>query len=491
MPYRDLREWIDKLEAEGELKRIKAEVNWDKEIGAITRRVLNEKGPALLFENIKDHKTTRCTKLFTNGVGSYSRVAMALGLPKDTHPRNITRHFKEKFGQPVKPVIVEKGPVKENILRGSDINLFEFPVPKWHHLDGGRYIDTCCSVITKDSNTGEMNAGTYRGMIAAKDKIPVLLASTQHWGHHFAKYKDMGKPMPIAVVYGWDPTLFFLSSTPVRKGSEYELTGSLRGEPVELVKCETNDLVVPAWAEIVVEGTISPDPTTFEMEGPFGEYPGYYGGMRSPKPTIKVECITHRNDPIFRGTLVGSSPGKPDESSYFAASFASVAWETMESVGVPGILDVWFSPIVASTNLRVRIKKMYRGHAKQVANALWGAGLANYTAKHVIVVDDDIDIHDDAAVDWAIAYRVNAAMDDIIFFPGTFGSMLDPSVPLDKRDVTKYGQGKWTRVLIDATKNWELERQEQYGGDIYPPLATDITPEEEELIAKRWKEYGF
>ncbi|MDP2725791.1 MAG: UbiD family decarboxylase, partial [Syntrophales bacterium] len=159
--------------------------------------------------------------------------------------------------------------------------------------------------------------------------------------------------------------------------------------------------------------------------------------------------------------------------------------------GVPGILDVWFSPIVASTNLRVRIKKMYRGHAKQVANALWGAGLANYAAKHVIVVDDDIDIHDDAAVDWAIAYRVNAAMDDIIFFPGTFGSMLDPSVPLDKRDVSKYGQGKWTRVLIDATKNWELERQEQYGGDIYPPLATDITPEEEELIAKRWKEYGF
>lgn len=491
MAYKDLREWIDRLEEDGQIRKIKAEVNWDREIGAITRRVCNEKGPALLFENIKDHRDTRSRRLFTNGLGSYSRVAMALGLPKDTHPRDLTRTFKERFKTSVKPVIVEKGPVKENIVKGSDIDLYQFPAPKWHHIDGGRYINTSVSVITRDLETGEINAGTYRGMIAAKDKIPVLLATTQHWGHHFSKYRESGKPMPVAVVYGWDPCLFIVSATPVKKGTEYEIVGSLRGDPVELVKCETSDLLVPAWAEMVVEGTISPDPSTFEMEGPFGEYPGYYGGMRSPKPTIKVECITHRNDPIFRGTLVGSSPGKMEESAYLAPSFAAVAWDYMESVGVPGVMDVWFCPIVAATNLRVQIKKIYRGHAKQVANAIWGTAFANYSAKHIIVVDDDIDIHDDWAIDWAIAYRVNAEMDDIVFFPGTFGSMLDPSVPLEKRDVLKYGQGKWTRALIDATKNWELERQEQYGGEIYPPLATDIAPEDEELINRRWKEYGI
>jgi len=495
MAYKDLREWMDKLEGEGLLRRIKAEVNWDREIGAITRKVCNQEGPALLFENIKDYKDTPCRRLFTNGLGSRQRVALAIGLPRDASYKDIVKTMKERFVKPIDSVIVDKGPVKENIIKGADIDLEKLPVPRWHHMDGGRYINTFCGVVTRDYETKQLNIGTYRGMINGKDTIGVLLASTQHWGMHFAKYRDRGIPMPVAVIYGWDPCLFIVSSTPIQhvgRISEYEVAGGLRQAPVELVKCETNDLVVPAWAEIVVEGYISPDPSTYKMEGPFGEYPGYYGGMASPKPCIKVECITYRNDAIFRGNLEGTSPGRIAESGYYASSsFSAVAWNFLESVGVPGITGVWAKQVTNSTILRVQIHKIYRGHAKQVANALWGAGVANYAAKFVIVVDDDIDIFDDDAIEWALSYRVNADMDDIVLFPGTFGSMLDPSVPLEQRDTLKYGQGKWCRILIDATMNWELERQEQYGGNRYPPLATTLDAEDEELIERRWKEYGI
>jgi 4-hydroxy-3-polyprenylbenzoate decarboxylase len=160
-------------------------------------------------------------------------------------------------------------------------------------------------------------------------------------------------------------------------------------------------------------------------------------------------------------------------------------------MGVPGITGVWAKQVTDGTVLRVQIHKNYRGHAKQVANALWGSPVSNYAAKMVVVTDDDIDIFDDEAVEWALAYRVNADMGDISFFPGTFGSMLDPSVPLAQRDTVKYGQGKWCRVLIDATMNWELEKQEQYGGQRYPALSTTIDPEDEKLIERRWKEYGI
>jgi UbiD family decarboxylase len=494
MGFKDLRDWIEILEVEGECKRIEAEVDWELEIGAIVRRVSGQEGPALLFENIKGYKNTICNRLFTNGLGSQRRLEMSLGLPKNTPYREIVRIMKERFTKPVGNVIVESGPVKENIIKGNEVDLYQFPVPKWHHLDGGRYFNTFCGVVTRDPETGELNVGLYRGMLGSKSTIPVLLAASQHWGVHYTKYRERGESMPVAVIYGWDPTLFINASTPHqhRGYSEYELTGALRREPVQLVKCETSDLLVPASAEIALEGSISPDPATFEMEGPFGEYPGYYGGMRSPKPRIKVECITYRDDPIFMGSLEGTSPHKWAESAYYGiAGFSAVAWDFLDRVGVPGVMGVWASPVTATTHMRVQIHKMYRGHAKQVANALWSSSLCNYAAKHLIVVDEDIDIFDDEALEWAIAYRVNAAMDDVVFFPGTVGSMLDPSIPLEQRNVLKYGQGKWTRMLIDATKNWELERQEQYGGEIYPPLATDINPEMEELIARRWKEYGL
>jgi 4-hydroxy-3-polyprenylbenzoate decarboxylase len=166
-----------------------------------------------------------------------------------------------------------------------------------------------------------------------------------------------------------------------------------------------------------------------------------------------------------------------------------MAWHYLEQAGVPNVTGVWRGKWPET--MRVQIRKSHRGHAQQVATALWGCHLGNYAAKHVIVVDDDIDIHDWEAIEWALCYRVNAGLGDISFFSGTSGSMLDPSVPLEDRNSVKYGHGSWTRVLIDATVNWQLQPQEQYGGNRYPPVGTSISAEMANTVKRRWKEYGF
>lgn len=490
----DLREWIALLEEAGELKRIKAEVDWNGELGAITRINSRRGGPALLFENIKGYKNTVCNRLFTNGLGSRKRLALSLNLLPDSDDRTITKTMKERFAPRAETVKRDSGPVQENIIKGKNVDLYSFPVPYWNFRDGGRYINTACSVVTADPETKLMNIGTYRGMIASKNSISVLLAASQHWGSHFTKYKRLGQEMPVAVVYGWDPALLIVSTAQLTHPgcSEYEIAGALAQCPVELVKCQTSDLWVPASAEIVIEGRISPDPNTFEMEGPFAEYVGYYGGFASKKPVIRVDCITHRNDPIFRGCLEGGTPaGVAEPYHWMTHSKCATIWHYLEMINVAEILGVWSSILARGTNIRVQIKKAYRGQAKQIAHAIWGSHLALHSGKMIIVVDEDIDVFDNEAVNWALAYRVNAERGDVQVAHGCIGSMLDPSTPLEERDVVKYGQGAWSPVLIDATIDWNLKPEEQYEGKRFPPWATDISPELEQLVEQRWNEYGL
>jgi UbiD family decarboxylase len=495
MTYPSLRDWIAKIDAVGELKHITAEVDWNLELGAIARRVVTQQGPALLFENIKDYHSTHGRRVFANGLGTRERTAMALGLPRETDYRGIVHFFKESFSCRLEPVIVTGGPVKQNVIPSKDVNLYEFPVPKYNSLDGGRYINTHACVVTMDPDTGLMNVGIYRGMIGEDEKsIATMLVRSQHWGIHFSKYEQRGEEMPVAVFYGCDPVLLMCAGSALEHPgySEYDVGGGWRGVPVELVKCETSDLYVPASAEIVIEGRISPDPRTFQMEGPFGEYTGFYGGHREPRPVIRVECITFRNDPVFPAHLAGHSPGRLGEDAYWeTASNSASIWRYLESIGIPGITGVWGPPVTCLTNLRISIDKLYRGHAKQVAAAIWGSKLSTYYGKNIIVVDKDIDIFDDPSVEWALAYRTNAEMNDIQFFSGTIGSSLDASVPLSQRSILKYQAGKWTRVFVDATVNWDLEPEDQYGGRREPPLCTEIPAETTELIDRRWSEYGF
>ncbi len=494
--FGDLRGWIAALKAEGELQEINAEVDWDCEIGAITRKAFgNGDGPALMFTNIKGYNgpDALCRTLFTGGLSNYSRVRMMFGLPKDASIADMMQTARYFYNQRVPPRIVETGPIKQNILKGKDIDIHRIPAPRWHRLDGGRYINTIQSTVTKDIDTGVMNVGMYRGMIGKhRDTLPVLLWPAQHWGHHFNKHERARKPMPVAHVYGWEPCMPFCSSSPIPTGvCEYDVMGAMRGAPVDLVKCETVDLYVPASAEMVIEGTIDPDPATFEDEGPFGEYTGYFGGDQGPKHVTKVTAVTFRNDPIHRGTLEGTMPKMLNENSIMSSiQRAAVAWNVLDRAGVPGITGVHCPAANNGTTLIIQLRQFYRGQAKQAAAAIWGSNAAHMRYKNVWVVDEDIDIYDYGALDWAFAYRVNAAEDDIVFFPGTFGSALDPSTRLKYRDTQKFGTGKWCRVLIDATMNMDFDPEPQYGGNRFPHM---VTPEKQdlELIERRWKEYGF
>ena len=213
--------------------------------------------------------------------------------------------------------------------------------------DGGRYILTYGGVVTKDPETGVMNVGDDRGMIANKNKIPILMLRAQRIGDHVTAWQNTGESRrPIAVAIGWEPSLDFVGGSPVPKGiCEYDVVGAIRGAPVELVKCETVDLYVPATAEIVIEGYLDVDPKNYMMEGPFAEFTGYVAGDKSPKPTIHVTAITHRNNPILRGCIEGGLPGSYSENTVCSSIMrAATAWNVLDRAGVPGITDVWCSP---------------------------------------------------------------------------------------------------------------------------------------------------
>ena len=440
--FGDLRGWIDVLRKDGELHEVDAEVSIDFEIGTIMRLAQGPgTGPAMLFNNLKGYNkpTNRCRRIFGSALNNNRRIAMMLGLEPDTHARDLVKLGRTILQDSIPPRIVKTGACKENVVTGKDVDLAELPAPHWNRLDGGRYLITYAGVVTKDPTTNVMNVGIYRGMVTGRDTIPILMWRAQHIGHHVTEWRARGaKEMPIAVAIGWEPSMGFCAGSPVPKGiCEYDVMGAIRGEPVDLVKCETNDLYVPASAEIVIEGMLGLEEDTYQMEGPYAEFTGYFAGDRSPKPTIRVTAITHRNDPILRGTIEGCMPGSYSENAMISSIFrSSTAWNVLDRAGVPGIVDVWGPPVQASINLNVAIKQSYRGQAKQVANALWGSSAAHVRYKHVTVVDDDIDIHDYAAVDWAIAYRVNAGENDIVIMPATFGLGLDPSTRKRDRDPT-------------------------------------------------------
>jgi len=330
-------------------------------------------------------------------------------------------------------------------------------------------------------------------MIGQKNTTPFLLIKGgQHWGAHFAKWAALKQPMPVACVIGWDPIMPFLAGSPLPVGvCEWDVMGAYRGEPAQLVRCETVDLQVPASAEIVIEGTISDDPATYETEGPFGEFTGYVSDLPTPRPTMKIDCITHRRNPIFCGTLEGTLPGSYSENSVMSSvQRAAIAWNILNGAGIPDVLDVYALHITNGVNIRVQIKKHYQGQPKQIAAALWGNSAAQYRYKNVTVVEEDIDPADDEQVEWAFAHRVNAGEGGVVIFPGIFGSPIDPSTPMEDRDVAQLGTGLWNRMLIDATRSWKNARRPEWGGERFPPTVRPSL-EDEARVKARWSEYGL
>jgi UbiD family decarboxylase len=484
MAYRDLREWIQKLEEAGELKRVGAEVDWNLEIGGILREICDRSGPALLFENIKDHKKTLSTKLFTASLGTFPRVALMLGLPQETPYRDLIKIWRERVRKPVKPVVLDKGACKENILKGKDVDLFQFPTPHWHKLDGGRYIGTFHGVVTKDPETNWENVGTYRQVVHDKNSTSMSVAQGQHIWIHWRKYRRKGKNLPLAVAIGWDPILPAVAASPVPMGvDEWDIMGGLRQEPVELVKCETVDLRVPASSEIVLEGEVITDVSTFKNDGPFAEYPGYYG-TTSQRPVFKVHCITFRNNPILQGTITG----KPitEDHRVASVSHSALLWDLLDE-RMPGITGVNNDPSTAYANVIVSIDNSYYGQVQQVAANIWGWMGSHQIGKNIIVCDSDINIYDLNEVFWAIAYRVDPKR-DILQFPHWIHA-LDPIVHPDEK-VLGPGGNMGTKLLIDATKPIEKPRSDKLFGEKFAVVAY---PDENtmKLVRRKWKEYGI
>ncbi|MGD9924541.1 MAG: UbiD family decarboxylase [Pseudorhodoplanes sp.] len=488
----DLRDWISWLDEEGQLARVTAPVDWNEEMGTVARRaydVLGDASPAMLFQNIKDYPAPGPHQVFLGQFRSYARLAMMFGLdPRSSQRRDIIARFRECLRHTVPHQLVATGPCKDVIKKGDDINVLEFPVPLWHRRDGGRYVGTMHGVVTKDLNSDWVNIGLYRVMILDKNRLAVYLRpGRQHIGQQFLAYRDAGKKMPVAIIIGLEPALPFCASSGIPRGvCEYDVAGSIKGAPMEVTKCETIDLPVPANSEIVIEGYI--DPTETAPEGPFGEYPGYYGEVPGRSPIMHITAITHRENPIFQGSL----EGHPINESHVMASVSktATAWEALENAGITGIRDVATLPESASAHIVVSCKMSVAGQPDWICSVLWGQSNATWHWKHVIVVDEDIDPWDSQMVTWAVSWRVKAT-EDIKIWPRHRGSPIDPRASPDEK-------GYWDRVLIDATRPFSWQPRAIWGSEgvnkgepqKYPPT----TIPETELIKQvnaRWDEYGI
>ncbi len=438
MAYKDLREFLARLEKEGLLCRVSDPVDWNLELGAVMRKVFDTGGPAILFENVKDSPYS----LISGAMYTYKRYGLAIGCEGDL--RSILHKTHQAVENPIPPVTVNGGPCQENVHTGKDINLYDLPVPHWSEADGGRFIGTLGVIVTRDPDTGKRNVGIYRQQLFSKNEIGLL--ATQHIGVIFQKYQAMGEPMPIATAIGVAPEVLAASVVQTPYGQdEFAVAGSFRGDPLPLVKCKTLDLEVPATAEIVLEGHVNPNPAEWKDEGPFGEFPGYYGGVKMPRPTILLSAVTHRHNPIFQGTLEGAPPN--ESSTIRTIGHTLGAWRKLNLMGVPGVKEVHMTDM-GCANFWVVVsleRQYYGGNARQVMEGIW-ATMSN--AKWVIVVDQDIDVFDRGQVEWALSTRVQPHRDIYITPPNEMGTQLDPSIDPVRRP---YPRAQTSRIGIDAT----------------------------------------
>lgn len=465
---KDIRDFIARCEEEEMLHRIKAEVDWDLELSHIAKLNEERRGPALLFENVKGY----ASPVLTSACTTTERLALIMGMDRKSTLVDIMREWVNKGGNKIPPKWVESGPCKENVMKGNEVDLTKFPAPKFYPLDGGRYFGTAHFVITKDPDTGWVNLGTYRLQLLDKSTLGTQFIKGKHADIMLKKYAERKEPMPVAAVVGCDPLLFLMGAARLSAfESEYDLAGSIRGEPIEVVKGETVDLPIPATAEIVVEGEV--DPEDFKPEGPFGEYTGYYSGVgANPRNYIKVNCVTFRNNPIFWSTTVGRAV--TDTHMTMALTYGATLWQQLVAMRIPGLKAVYCPPEGSGRFLAIiSVKQMYPGHSIQVGTAAISTEMGAYGLKTVIVVDEDIDPWDLPRVLYALSFRFQPARAE--FIKRGRSTPLDPSLPLDQRDIT-------SRLIIDATIPYEWKEK---------PIEIELDEKTVEKVRKRWKEYGL
>lgn len=469
----DLRDFIALCEKTGNLKRIKAEVDWDLEISHICKLVEEKSGPALLFENVKGYKSP----VLTGAFGTTQRLAMILGKDPSLSMVELT---KEWVNLVVKEVIPAKelkdGPIFENIVDGDKIDTFAFPSPRFYELDGGRYFGTAVFMVIQDPDTGDVNLGTYRMGILDNKSIGVQILKGKKADRIMKKYAKLGKKMPACSIIGGDPLHIFASAATVAKAkSGYDVVGSLRGSPVEVVRSQLYGLPIPAAAEIVLEGEI--DPANLRNEGPFGEYTGYYTEeliKPIPKPALDIKRVYFRNNPILWETSVGRPVG--DQHMLYAFARNASLWTDLRKMEIPGIQSVYTMPEASGRFwVVVSVKQMYPGHADQVGAAVIASNTGSYGIKGIIIVDDDIEADDLPRVWWALGTRYNPARGTQIINRGR-STPLDPALGADENKFIT------SRIIMDATIPFEWKIK---------PTEIKLT---ESMLAKvkaRWSEYGL
>lgn len=482
MAFKDLHEFVAVLENKGLLHRVTTLVDPVLEITEITDRISKKGGPALLFERVKGSPYP----VLINAFGSFERMSLALGvqqldeigarISKMLELQDLTGSLLDKMrflprlaemGSWV-PRMVRKAPCQEVILRDEDATLNIFPILKCWPGDGGRYI-TLPLVFTKDPETGGRNLGMYR--------LQVFDGKTtgMHWHVHkngaenYRRHQKIGQRMEVAVALGGDPATIYAATAPLPHGiDEMLFAGFLRSEPVEMVKCVTVDLEVPAQADIILEGYVDLDEQ--RVEGPFGDHTGYYS-LADYFPVFHIRCITHRKDAIYPATIVGKPPM---EDCYLAKATERIFLPLLKMF-IPEIVDINLPLEGVFHNCAVvSIKKSYPGQAKKVMCAIWGMGQMMFT-KMIIVVDEHVNVQDISEVWWRV-YNNTDPKRDFMMVDGPL-EVLDHSSPLPT-----YG----SKVGIDATKKWPGE-----GHNRDWPEEIEMTQEIKKLVTSRWQEYGF
>jgi 4-hydroxy-3-polyprenylbenzoate decarboxylase len=468
MQYQDLREFINELEKQGELKRITTQVDANLEITEICRRTLDKKGPALLFENVKNSDMPVLANLF----GTTRRVAMAMGqedlialrklgkllaeLKQPEPPKGLKDAIeklpvlKQVLNMPVKTV--KKGQCQEVIIEDDAVDLSKLPIQTCWPKDAAPLI-TWGLTITKGPLKKRQNLGIYRQQLIGKNKLIMRWLSHRGGALDFKDWqeKNPDKPFPIAVALGADPATTLAAVTPIPDSlSEYAFAGLLRGKKTKVCSCIGNDLQVPENAEIILEGVLHPG----EMadEGPFGDHTGYYNEVES-FPVFTVERITHRKNPIYHSTYTG----KPiDEPAVLGVALNEVFVPLLQQQ-FPEITDFYLPPEACSYRMAiVSMKKQYPGHAKRVMMGVWSFLRQFMYTKFVIVVDDDIDVKNWKEVIWAISTRVDPTRD----------TTLIDNTPIDYLDFASPVSGLGSKMGIDATNKLPGETDREWGESI-------------------------
>ena len=484
MKFKDLNEFMKFLEEKEQLRRIRASVSCELEITEIADRVVKRGGPALLFENVSGYDMPVLINMF----GTQQRMAWALGVDRlddlvervqgllglmHGPPEGLLNKLRT-LGQLVnlgsfQPKTVRRAPCQEVVVQGDEVDLFKLPILKCWPLDGGRFI-TLPLVVSRDPETGVQNYGTYRIQVFDRNTTGMHWQTHKVGTHHYRLSQERGDDrLEVAVALGGDPASIWTGSAPLPADlDEMAVAGFLREEAVELVKGKTVDLLIPAQAEIVLEGYVVPGEE--RPEGPFGDHTGYYS-MTDSYPVFHVNCITHRRQPIYPTTIVG----RPPMEDYFMGKVTERLFLPTLRLVLPELVDLNMPAEGVFHNLViVSIKKEYPGQARKVMHGLWGLGLMSL-AKTIVVVDHFVNVHDPSEVAWRVTNNIDPGQ-DLVLING----------PVDDLDFSSRTPKFGSKIGIDATQKGPLEgRQREWPPDIV------MSPEIKELVDAKWGEYGI